>query len=207
MRTTLLSAAALASVFALAACNKNGAGAPAPVDAANNSVAASSSPIAATQDATAGAVGQVAAAATMTTGGFVTAAATSDMYEVAAAKIAMARSKNPEIKRFAAKMAHEHSASTAKLKSVLASGVVATPPTELDERRKGLINNLNVATPAEFDKTYIDQQVDAHDEALTLMKGYADHGDNAALKAFAAAAVPAIQGHDTMAKTIQSSLK
>jgi putative membrane protein len=70
-----------------------------------------------------------------------------------------------------------------------------TPPAGLDERRKGLIDNLNAAAPAELDKVYIAQQDAAHNEALTLMQGYADHGDDAGLKDGAAKALSKIKSH------------
>ena len=200
--------AAAASLLALAACNKGGGSPPAATDSANSAAATASPPVTAAEDATAAGVGAVSAATTMTAGGFVTAAATSDMYEIQAAKIAEQKSANPDIKKFAAKMIHDHTASTAKLKAILASGkVTATPPTDLDERRKGLINNLNAAAPADFDKTYVDQQVAAHQEAETLLKGYVDKGDNDALKTFATGILPTVQAHLAMVKSMQSSMK
>jgi hypothetical protein len=45
------------------------------------------------------------------------------------------------------------------------------------------------------DVTYLHQQLAAHLEALTLHGGYADHGDNAALKAVAAKVKPVVQHH------------
>ena len=205
MRSTpLFVTAALTLILAAAGCNKPNAAA----DTANNAAATDSPAVAAAQDATAGAVGAVAAAAgALTTAGFVTGAATSDMYEVAAAKIAAHKSTNPEVKAFATHMVHDHTASTAALKTILAGGVTATPPGAMDKRRDGLINNLNAAAPADFDKTYMDQQVAAHNEALTLFKGFADHGDNDALKAFAAKTAPTIQAHLDMANQIDGAMK
>jgi len=211
MRTTtlLLTAALAASIGALGACNKtdNGA-AKSAADTANNAAATSSPVVAGAQNATAAVVGQTSAATTLTAGGFVTAAATSDMFEVAAAKIAVAKSANPDVKKFAQQMIKDHSASTAKLKALLAGGTItATPPADMDERRKGLINNLTAASPADFDKMYMDQQVAAHQEAMTLFKGYSDHGDNEALKGFAEAIAPTVQHHLDMAKQIAGPLK
>ena len=80
-----------------------------------------------------------------------------------------------------------------------------TPPTGLDERRKGLIDNLNAASAADFDKVYLSQQEAAHTEALDLMKGYADHGDDAGLKAAASKAVPKIQAHLDKVKALQAA--
>ena len=206
MRThSLALSAAMALALAGAGCHKPNAAA----DTANNAAATSNPVAAGAEDATAGAVG--AAAATVgatTTAGFVTAAAVSDMYEIAAAKIAAQKSANPAVKAFAAGMIHDHSASTAALKKILAGGqATATPPTAMDKRRDGMIGNLNAAAPADFDKTYMDQQVAAHGEALTLFKGFADHGDNDALKAFAVKTAPTIQAHLDMAKRIDGALK
>lgn len=199
-----VSAAALTLVLSAAGCHKPNAAA----DTANNAAATDNPTTAAAQDATAGAVGAVAATAgALTTAGFVTGAATSDMYEIAAARIAAQKSSNHAVKAFATQMVHDHTASTAALKKILAGGVAATPPDAMDKRREGLINNLNAAAPRDFDKTYIDQQVAAHHEALTLFKGFADHGDNDALKAFAAKTAPTIQAHLDMANQIDGAMK
>jgi putative membrane protein len=196
--------AAIVAIIALSACNRSGGSPPEAANTANNAVSSSSPTVAGAEGATSAAVGAVSAATTFTTQGFVTAAAASDMYEVQAAKIAQQKATSPPVKQFAAKMAHDHTASTAKLKKLLAGGVTATPPTDLDERRKGLINDLNAASPADFDKTYMDQQEAGHEEAVTLFKGYVDKGDNAALKSFAASLLPTIQAHLDMAKKLQS---
>ncbi len=211
---SLLATSCLGLAIVVAGCQKAAetpAGAPAnnPADAANNVATTGNSAAATAEDATAAAVGSVAApAAATTSSGFVEAAAISDMYEIAAAHVARDKSTNPAIKSFAGKMIHDHTASTAALKKALASGAVtATPPGEMDERRKGLIENLQKAAPADFDKTYMDQQVAAHGEASTLFNNFAEHGDNAALKAFALATAPTIQAHLAMAKTLRDGLK
>jgi putative membrane protein len=205
MRThNLVLTTGLAAALAMAGCTK-----PNPAPAANDQVTTANPAVTGAQDATAGAVGAVAATAgATTTAGFVTGAAVSDMYEIAAAQIARQKSTTPAIKTFAAKMVHDHSASTAALKKILASGAAnATAPTAMDARRQGLVDNLNKAAPGDFDKTYVDQQVAAHDEALTLFKGFADHGDNDALKAFAAQTAPTIQSHLDMAKQMSGDTK
>jgi putative membrane protein len=204
----IVTAALAVSLLALGACNKNGANPPPAADQANNAASSSSQPVAAAENATAGAVGALSAATTTTAGGFVTAAATSDMYEIQAAKLAEQKSADPAVKKFAARMIHDHTASSDKLKALLAKGGInATLPTDLDERRKGLLDNLSKAGPADFDKMYIHQQVDAHDEAVTLLKGFIDHGDNDALKGFATSILPTVQEHLAMAKQLQASMK
>jgi putative membrane protein len=90
---------------------------------------------------------------------------------------------------------------------VAKSGAKVTPPAALDNRRQGMIDNLKAAKPGDFDKEYVSQQVAAHNEALTLMKGYADHGDTDALKTAAGAIAPVVQMHLDMIKKIQDGMK
>jgi putative membrane protein len=159
------------------------------------------------EDATSHAVGTVSAATTSSLQGFVTGAAISDMYEVEAGKIAEQRSSNPDVKAFAEKMVQAHTATTAQLKSILA-GMKNQPaaPAHLDNRRQGLIDNLRGASAADFDARYMSQQVDAHKEALSLMKGYAKGGDNPAVKSFAAETAPKVQQHLNMAEPLYRKL-
>ncbi len=195
------------SLLALGACNKPSAESPPATMSADNSLASGNPTVAGAEDATAAAVGTVSAATTMTAQGFVTAAATSDMFEVQAAKLAKEKAISPALKKFAAKMIHDHTASTAKLTQILDGAALSvTSPTDLDERRKGLENNLALAAPADFDKTYVDQQVSAHQEAVTLFKGYMDKGDNTALKAFATSMLPTIEAHLAMVKELQAAM-
>lgn len=209
-KSKLMTAVAIvATLAAVSACKKAGDTTKTAADSANGAVTTSNAPVAAAEDKTAQAVGG-ASAATLgaTDGGFVTAAAMSDMYEIQAAKIAQSRSKNPAVKKFAAEMIKAHTGTTNELKKALpASGVNVTPPADLDERRKGMLDNLNKAKPEDFDKTYVDQQVAAHDEAVTLFKSYSDRGSNATLKPWAAATLPKIQSHLDMAKGLQSGMK
>ena len=203
----LAAATAAVSLLALGACNRSGGSATPAADNANNSLASSSPAVAGAEDATSAAVGGFSSATTTAATGFVTAAAISDMYEIAAAKLARDRSTNPDVKTFAARMIHDHTASSDKLQGLLSGGGInATPPGDLDERRKGLLNNLQAASPAGFDKVYVDQQVAAHQEASTLFKAYADHGDNTALKYFAAKTEPTIEDHLSMAKAMQKDM-
>ena len=204
----LAGAAIAVSVLALAACNKGGNTPPAAADQANGAATTTSQPVAAAENATAGAVGALSAATTTTAGGFVTQAATSDMFEIQAAKLAEQKSTNPAVKKFAARMIKDHTASSAKLKALLAKGAIkATLPTDLDERRKGMLDNLSKAGPSDFDKMYVHQQVDAHDEAATLLNGFVDHGDNDDLKGFAKSILPTVQEHQAMAKQMQEAMK
>ena len=150
--------------------------------------------------------GVISAEMTTTLKGFAAEAAQSDMYEVAAAKIAKERTSNADVKAFATKMIAAHTATSDKLKALLISEKTGiTPPATLDDRHQGLIDELRGAKDADFDGRYIAQQVDAHKEALILMNGYAKDGDVTAIKKFAAKTAPAVQSHLNMAEHMAKS--
>jgi|SRR5690348_2299369 len=160
------------------------------------------------KDSTAGLVGKVSAEMTTTTKGFVTAAATSDMYEVTAGKIALQRAQSSEVKDFAQKMVDAHTMTTEKLKNILASNNInVTPPAHVDNRRQGMLDDLRGAKAADFDHRYISQQIAAHKEADILFRGYAKNGDNAAIKDFAATTDKDIKMHLSMAQKLDNSMK
>jgi putative membrane protein len=145
---------------------------------------------------------------TTTTKGFVEAAAVSDMYEVEAGKIAQARGQSAAVRDFGARMVAAHTETTNKLKAALASTKPdITPPAHLDDRRQGMIDELRGAKDADFDGRYIAQQVDAHNEALILMKGYAKDGDTPAIRKLAAKTALTVQAHLNMAEKIQNGMR
>jgi len=194
-RAILITAAAV-SALALAACSRQEA-------ATNEANPGQSEPVNAAQDAVGAAVGQTSAATlgANTTEGFVTSAATSDMYEIQAGQMAQQKAQSAGVKAFAKQMVTDHTAMSNELKAV-ASKVNVALPTELDQRRKGMIDNLTAASGADFDKVYLAQQDAAHGEAHTLLQGYADNGDNPELKALAQKALPKVKGHHDQVKKL-----
>lgn len=222
-REHILGAVLIASLGLLTACNQKTAEAPAPAPVAEapppapapapaTEAAAPPAPgtnteaVSAVQDATAGAIGAISAELTSTMKGFVGAAAISDMYEVEAGKIAQMRSKSADIKMFAKIMIDAHTQSSKKLKGVLKANTLQVEvPTALDSRRQGMIDNLTGAKDEDFDTRYLNQQQNAHQEALILFRGYAKDGDNPQLKQFASDLVPAIQMHLDKAKSLDKS--
>ena len=58
-----------------------------------------------------------------------------------------------------------------------------------------MIDDLDAANGADFDKIYAKQQVRAHAKAVELFDAYAEDGNNAALKQFAANTLPTVKRH------------
>jgi putative membrane protein len=163
-------------------------------------------PVNAVEDTASAAVGLGAAALANNAEAYVPNAALSDMYEIESSKLAQQKAGSPAIKAFAQQMIADHTATTAKLKATLKSAKLdITPPTALDARRQGMIDNLEAASAGDFDKAYLDQQTNAHREAITLHSGYAEDGENAALKKLAASTTPIIRHHLDMVQKLDKS--
>jgi putative membrane protein len=184
--------AGAACLALLAACNEQGAS-PA-VDKA--------------QDMASAPVGELSASTlgANTVSAYVPNAAMGDMYEIMASDIALERTRNAEVRRLATMIKTDHTEASNRFKSIVGEmSPPMTPPTELDQRRQGLIDNLRSASADDFDRVYLDQQVAAHNEALTLHRGFSDNTDAAPLAAHARSVVPKIEAHLQMAEQLRTS--
>lgn len=161
------------------------------------------------QDAVAVPVGQ-ASAATLganTVGGYVPSAAEGDMYEIQAANVALERSQNADVKALATMIKADHTAASTAFKALAPTAAPdVVLPTALDERRQGMVDNLGTAPAADFDKTWLDQQIAAHQEALTLHRGFSDNADAPALAEHARMVVPKIEAHLARARELRSAM-
>ncbi len=185
-------AAVLIAAAMLGGCHKSGSNAGKDVTNPTDSA-----PVNTAQDAAGGVVGMASGATAPTTAvAFVPAAAIGNSYEIQAGQIAVQRAQAPEVKDLARMMVKDHTQIGQQMQQTLATaGANVTPPADLDDRRKGMIQNLKAAGSSDFDLAYLHQQLAAHIEVLELMKRYASGGDNAALKALAAKTAPKIQMH------------
>ena len=137
---------------------------------------------------------------------FVDMAAAGDMYEIQAAKIALKRSKTPDVQALAKMMIQDHAKSTALIKKAIAdSGQQIELPSTLPNDKQELIGALDAASDEAFDKTYLAQQANAHRDALVLMTGYASSGGDPHLKAAAGQIAPVVQMHIDKIMSIQNA--
>lgn len=159
------------------------------------------------QDAAAGPVGQMSAATmgSNMVSAYVPNAAMGDMYEIQAADIALERTQNARVRELARMIKTDHTAASEALQreAPQAAPDVALP-TSLDQRRQGLIDNLRSASAADFDRVWIDQQIAAHNEALTLHRGFS--GQDSPLAEHARSVLPKIEAHLRAAEELKATL-
>ena len=128
---------------------------------------------------------------------YVKLAADSDNYEIQSSRLALSRSKNPQTKDFARQMIADHTTTTKSLMAALDNPDrrIAKPSTMLSTDNASKIALLKKAPKDSFDQLYMQQQLQSHQTAWALHKGYATDGTDPALKQVPSTAVPVVERH------------
>lgn len=153
--------------------------------------------------------GQMDAAAPTAANGqeYATMAAASDMFEIESSRLAQEKGQNAQLKEFAQMLITDHERSTRELQ---AAAQQAQPPIQVAPQMNGeqqqMIQALRSANGAQFDQTYIQQQVAAHQKALALVQGYAQNGEVPSLKQHATTVSGPIQQHLERAQQLQQQV-
>ncbi|MBF8757238.1 DUF4142 domain-containing protein [Pseudomonas guariconensis] len=133
---------------------------------------------------------------------FVDEATEAGIAEVVAGNLAQEKSKSPEIKAFAQQMVTDHTKANQKLGDIARSLDLSTPDeAALTDKIKKVILEWRDES---FDKSYINNQVDAHEKAVKLFKSEASTSDKPELKSFASETLPKLEHHLEQAKQLQA---
>lgn len=130
--------------------------------------------------------------------------------EVDYSQIGVDKATNPEVKAFAQEMVKDHGAMVDAVKA-LASRLNVTATTndkanDLKQENTKDINDLNSKTGKDFDKEFMEEQVDMHQETLDLLNDLDGRTTNADLKAAIAEAKPKVQAHLDKAKAVKDKV-
>jgi putative membrane protein len=135
---------------------------------------------------------------------YVRQAAGSDQFEIQSSQLALTRSQNPEVRAFAQQMIADHSASTNALMQTPEAQAAGLPP--LDPEHAQMLAQLQRLSGPQFDSAYMQMQVQAHREALSLQDSYARAGGNPGLRGLAAQTTPMIQHHLAEAQSVANQV-
>ena len=150
------------------------------------------------------AAGTVGAAPAASTQDFVKTVAISDMFEIQASQLALNKDPDADTKPFAQKMVQDHQTTSQELKALVdSSKVQATLPTALDDKHQKMLDDLRAKNGKDFDQAYDRAQQQTHQEAVDLFQKYAEGGDNADLKEWAAKTLPHLKEHLAMAEKLK----
>jgi len=130
--------------------------------------------------------------------------------EVDYSQLGVDKATNASVKEFAQMMVKDHGAMLTSVKD-LSARLNVTPASndkanDLKEENTKDINDLNAKTGKDFDKEFMDEQIDMHQETLDLLTDLDGRTTNADLKTAIAEAKPKVQAHLDQAKAIKDKI-
>lgn len=135
---------------------------------------------------------------------FMDQAAIGGLMEVDLGKIALDKSENPKVKKFASQMVADHTKANNELKAIAVKLEHILPETYPADV-KAHIDAMKKLTGKEFDTHYMDMMVNDHVKTLDLFRSASSFRKE--LKDFAASTLPVLEKHHQMAKEIDALLK
>jgi putative membrane protein len=130
--------------------------------------------------------------------------------EIDYSQVGADKATNASVKQYAQMMVKDHGAMLDAVKS-LATRLNVTPAAndkvnELQTENQKDITDLNAKTGKDFDKEFMEEQVDMHQETLDLLNDLDTRTTNADMKTAIAEAKPKVQAHLDQAKAIKDKL-
>jgi len=130
-------------------------------------------------------------------------AAIGNMFAIAAAKVAQKKSHNYDVQQFAQMAIDDNRAFADALALTLKQAEFAmTLPALLDTEHAVLIKQLEATPQPDFDASYMQQQIIAHQSALRVHASYAKNGRDQSLRQYAGQTIPKIRTQLTLAERI-----
>lgn len=119
--------------------------------------------------------------------------------EVGLSRLAAENATHPEVKNFAQEMVAAHSSSLDELKTLLSGAPIAARDATFDER------SWRTKKGNDFDKDYIDEMIDLHEDNDDLLEDAAD-SKHPQLTAYAGRHRPTVRMHLERAKALAKAL-
>ncbi len=130
--------------------------------------------------------------ASLTTQDFVKNVASSDMFEIETSRVVNERSQSQDVQNFAAAMIRDHEKTSSELKGAVDKALI---PSSMNAEHQQKLDALRAEKTAQMDEMYKKQQIQAHQDAISLFEAYSQRGDNPTLKQWAAAKLPTLREH------------
>jgi putative membrane protein len=121
--------------------------------------------------------------------------------EVQFGQLAQTQATRTNVRAFAAQMVSDHTAAGNELAS-LAQLKQMTPPADMDLNHKAKYDQLSKIAGGEFDRVYIQGQVEDHTAVVNAFQNEITNGTDSDVKAFAQKHLPTIQHHLEMARQL-----
>ena len=148
---------------------------------------------------------------TLSDGQIVNVVSTANTGEQELARLALEKATNPKVKEFAQMMLDDHTTLDSDAKGLAGRENLAPVPSDasaaLEKDVKSKLEDLSKKTGDDFDKAYIDANIDAHKKVITAVDDVLiPQAKDAALKQMLMEARPKLVGHRDHAEALRKSL-
>jgi putative membrane protein len=141
----------------------------------------------------------------LTAENFVTRAAVTNLAEIDLSQMALDKSTNVDIRKFATQIIKDHQAAQAKLKQIAGAQKIALPGSVDEERRKQR-EQLKELTGADFEKRYVALMQAGHNEAAGLLEAATKSKElDPAFKNYANTTLQTVLSHKAEAEKLHSA--
>ena len=136
---------------------------------------------------------------------FIDKVAVSNKFEIDTSELALKYGKSADVKTFAQQMIDDHRKAGEDFNASLAQAKIVPPTDLLDVSHTAKYAKLRLFTTEKgFDSAYINDQLQAHEDAVVTFKDYAANGPTPELKSFAEKTLPTLEHHLEMVKSLAS---
>lgn len=136
---------------------------------------------------------------------FAVHAADLNMETMELADLAEQRATDSRVKAIASTLQEEHERANDELARI-SSGKMITLPMSMSQDRREELQNLHERDSTNFDRNYLNQLIEHHEEARKLYQDASEDVRDAELQAFASKYLPLIKRHEEQLKSIWDSL-
>jgi len=127
--------------------------------------------------------------------------------EVQAARLALSKTSNAQVKKFAQMLVDDHTKANAQLEQIRQRQRRETA-TEPSLMHKSKLQLMKMADGKDFDERFTeDMGVDAHRETIEMFREEIANGRDPQVKAFAQQALPKLERHLEMAQQLRTQLE
>jgi putative membrane protein len=134
---------------------------------------------------------------------FIDTVAVANKFEIDTSQLALKYGKGADVKKFAQQMIDDHTKAGEAFHGAVKEAGIEQPKDALDLSHQATYTRLRVFTTENgFDGSYISAQLDAHKDAVALVRDYAANGPTPAVKAFAEKTLPTLEHHLAMVQEL-----
>lgn len=136
---------------------------------------------------------------------FMTQAASSNMLEIEAGKLAQERGQMQEVKDYGQMMVKDHTNASNQLKQLAQQHNIVLPDSMSQDHQQQL-QKLRDQKGKAFDQQYMDLMVNSHEETVKLFENASNNMQDTVIQNFATSTLPILRQHLDRARTLDQKI-